>query len=81
MDEIKKGDIVWVIPSKFDLVSDKLLVIIRLIYPSSVSDLTYFVEKYPDLDRSWYAVRQNIKPLTPKEKLELVTFGKILEVD
>ena len=81
MDEIKEGDIVWAVRRRNDLISGKLPVIIRHIYPSSVSDSTYFVERYPDLDRSWYTERQNLMPLTPEEKLELTTFGKILEVD
>jgi hypothetical protein len=81
MDEIKEGDIVWAVPEGLPLDSDKLLVKIRKIYPSSEYGSTYLVERYPDRNRPWYTKRHRLNPLTPEEQLQLVTFGEILEVD
>ena len=79
MDEIKEGDIVWYL--HYPTVETKVLVKIKRVYLRSFTDPDYLVEEYLGIRPSWYTSHRKLKPLTPEEKLELATFGKILEVD
>ena len=79
MSQINKGDIVWVVSGS--TVKTALLVRVRQVYPPSVTDPDYLVQEYPNFGRSWYATQQELRPLTPEEQLQLVTFGRILKAD
>lgn len=77
MDEFKEGDIVRVTK----ITTGKSLVQVVRAYPSSVSQMDLMLTDYPHKKTSWYSSIMRLKALTPEEKLELATFGKILEVD